>query len=63
MTDRAILKAGQEIIVVADHTKFGRAATVLLAPLESIHTIVTDGRTRQDFLSAVENKGIRVIAA
>jgi DeoR family transcriptional regulator of aga operon len=63
MTDRAILKAGQEIIVVADHTKFGRAATVLLAPLESINTIVTDGQTRQDFLSAVENKGIRVIAA
>jgi DeoR/GlpR family transcriptional regulator of sugar metabolism len=63
MTDRAILKAGQEIIIVADHTKFGRAATVLLAPLESIHTIVTDGQIRQDFLVAVESKGIRVIAA
>jgi DeoR family transcriptional regulator of aga operon len=63
MTDRAILKAGQEIIVVADHTKFGRAATVLLAPLESIHTIVTDGQTRQDFIHAVQEKGIRVITA
>jgi DeoR/GlpR family transcriptional regulator of sugar metabolism len=63
MTDRAILNAGQEIIVVADHTKFGRAATVLLAPLESIHTIVTDRQTGQDFLGALENKGIRVIAA
>ncbi len=63
MTDRAILKAGQEIIVVADHTKFGRAATVLLAPLESIHTIVTDGQNPAGFPDAVENKGIRVIAA
>jgi DeoR/GlpR family transcriptional regulator of sugar metabolism len=62
-TDRAILKAGQEIIIVADHTKFGRAATVLLAPLEGIHTIVTDGLTRQDFVSAVLEKGIRVIVA
>jgi DeoR/GlpR family transcriptional regulator of sugar metabolism len=61
MTDRAILKAGKEIIVVADHTKFGRAATVLLAPLESIHTIVTDGQTPRDFVDAVQEKGIRVI--
>ena len=61
MTYRAILKAGKEIIVVADHTKFGRAATVLLAPLESIHTIVTDGQTPRDFVDAVQEKGIRVI--
>jgi DeoR/GlpR family transcriptional regulator of sugar metabolism len=61
MTDRAILKAGQEIIVVADHTKFGRAATVLLAPLESIHTIVTDKQTPQDFLDAVQQRGLHVV--
>jgi len=61
MTDRAILKSGQEIIVLADHTKFGRAAAVLLAPLESIHTIVTDGETPQDFIEAVQERGIRVV--
>jgi DeoR/GlpR family transcriptional regulator of sugar metabolism len=63
MTDRAILKAGKEIIVVADHTKFGRAATVLLAPLESIHTIVTDDQTPQDFIDEVESRGIKVVKA
>ena len=63
MTDRAILKAGQEIIVVADHTKFGRAATVLLAPLESIHTLVTDQGTPREFLEAVKSRGLRVITA
>jgi DeoR family transcriptional regulator of aga operon len=61
MTDRAILKAGKEIIVVADHTKFGRAATVLLAPLESIHTIVTDALTPQDFVDAAQEKGLCLI--
>ena len=50
LTDRAILKAGREIIVLADHTKFGRAATVLLAPLESIHTLVTDQAAAQGWL-------------
>jgi DeoR family transcriptional regulator of aga operon len=63
MTDRAILKAGKEIIVVADHTKFGRAAAVLLAPLDSIHTIVTDGQTPQNFVDAVQENGIRLITA
>jgi DeoR/GlpR family transcriptional regulator of sugar metabolism len=61
MTDRAILKSGKEIIVLADHTKFGRAATVLLAPLESIHTIVTDQQTPRDFLEAVRARGLRVV--
>ena len=61
MTDRAILKAGTEIVVLADHTKFGRAATVLLAPLESIHTRVTDKQTPPDFIKAVQARGLRVV--
>jgi DeoR family transcriptional regulator of aga operon len=60
-TDRAILKAGQEIIVVADHTKFGRSATVLLTPLESIHTLVTDHTTSKEITDAIRLRGIRVI--
>ena len=63
MTDRAILKAGREVIVVADHSKFGRVATALLAPIESIHTIVTDEGTEQDFLDAVQERGLRVVTA
>jgi DeoR family transcriptional regulator, aga operon transcriptional repressor len=63
MTDRAILKSGKEIIVLADHTKFGRAATVLLAPLQSIHTIVTDRQTPHDFLEAVQARGLHVVLA
>jgi DeoR/GlpR family transcriptional regulator of sugar metabolism len=61
VTDRAILKAAREIIVLADHTKFGRSATVLLVPLENIHTIVTDEQTSDEFISAVEERGIKVV--
>jgi DeoR/GlpR family transcriptional regulator of sugar metabolism len=35
LTDRAILKIGHEVIIVADHTKVNRVSTALLAPLES----------------------------
>jgi DeoR/GlpR family transcriptional regulator of sugar metabolism len=61
MTDRAILKAGREVVVVADHSKFGRVATALLAPIVSVQTIVTDQETPQDFLDAVQERGLRVI--
>ena len=35
--------------------------TVLLAPLESIHTIVTDRQTPQAFLEAVRVRGLHVV--
>lgn len=61
LTDRAILRSGREIIVVADHTKIGRAATVLLASLSGVHTIVTDREIPDDFITAVQERGIRLI--
>ena len=61
MTDRAILKSGKEIIVVADHTKFGRAAAVLLAPLERIHTLVTNQADLNEFTDSIQTRGVRVI--
>jgi DeoR family transcriptional regulator of aga operon len=63
MTDRAILKAGRQVVVVADHTKFGRISTALLAPVDSVHTIVTDSRPPDDFLAAMKEGGIQVIIA
>ena len=63
MTDRAILKVGNEIIVLADHTKFGRAATVRQAPLESIHVIVTDNQTSREILEAIQQCGLQILTA
>ena len=63
MTDRAILKVGKEIIVLVDHTKIGLAATILMAPLARIHTIVTDDQSSEDFTTAVGRMGIRVVIA
>jgi DeoR/GlpR family transcriptional regulator of sugar metabolism len=63
MTDRAILKAGRTVIVAADHTKFGRQATALLAPIESIHVLVTDRETPAEFIDSCRVRGIQVIVA
>jgi DeoR/GlpR family transcriptional regulator of sugar metabolism len=63
MTDRAILKAGREIILVVDHTKINTTSTAFLAPIESIHTVVTDDQSPREFLSVLEQTGIHVHVA
>jgi DeoR family transcriptional regulator, aga operon transcriptional repressor len=63
MTDRAILRAGSEVIVVADHSKVDTVSTAFLAPITSIHTLVTDSDTPVEFRDALTVNGIRVIVA
>src|SRR5688572_17820362 len=63
MTDRAILKVGREIIIAADHTKVNRVSTAFLAPLTSMHKFVTDHETSDEFVSALNQQGIKVIKA
>ena len=63
LTDRAILKVGQEVIIVADHTKVNRVATALLAPLDVMHTFVTDAQADRKFVQALKKKAITVIVA
>ncbi len=50
MTDRAILKSGREVIVVADHSKINIVSIAYLAPINSIHKFVTDQKTPQTSL-------------
>ncbi len=61
MTDRAILKVGREIIVVADHTKFGRVAPAFVAPLSVVHSLVTDTKVGHAQLDTITALGVRVI--
>jgi len=63
LTDRAIIKSGREVIIVADHTKVNRVSTVLLAPLNSIHTFVTDSGVDKKFVQAFKQRGIKVVIA
>jgi len=62
-TDRAILRIGREIIVVADHTKCGVVSAAFLAPLTAMHTLVTDAGSGADFIAALRAQGIRVVVA
>lgn len=63
LTDRAILKIGREVIIVADYSKINRVATALLAPLDTMSTLVTDTNADKKFVQALKKQGIDVIVA
>lgn len=63
MTDRAILKSGREVIVVADHSKINIVSIAYLAPINSIHKLVTDQKTSPNFIDELRDRGIEVILA
>jgi DeoR/GlpR family transcriptional regulator of sugar metabolism len=63
MTDRTIIEMASELIVVADHTKFGKVASAYLAPIERVTTIVTNSGIDPETIEALGDLGIRVILA
>ena len=63
LTDRAILKIGREVILVADHTKFNTASTAFIAPITAVHCLVTDSAAPAEQVAALRELGLRVILA
>jgi DeoR family transcriptional regulator of aga operon len=61
LTDRAILKIGREVVIVADYSKVNRVSTALLAPLNAMSTFVTDAKADKKFLQALKKQGIHVV--
>jgi DeoR family transcriptional regulator of aga operon len=63
MTDRAIVRLSAQVILVADHTKFGRTATAYVAPLSAVDTVITDAGIAPQVVQGLTEAGIRVIVA
>lgn len=61
--DRGMMAASRELTVLADHTKFGRVATVRVAPIARVRRIVTDDGTPADLLAALRERGIEIDVA
>lgn len=62
-TARALLSAGNEVIVTADHTKCGRVATAFVAPTTAMTTLVTNSEIAPDYIKAFRANGVRVVTA
>ncbi|ADB17942.1 transcriptional regulator, DeoR family [Pirellula staleyi DSM 6068] len=62
-TERAMMGAADEVIVVADSTKFGHTSLAHLCNLNFIDTLVTDHEIDPTWQSALEEQGVRVVIA
>ena len=61
MTDRSILKLSKNVIVIADHTKFGAISSGRMAPLSMVKTIVTSSLVSSQMVNAIRKQGVEVI--
>lgn len=57
---RAFIHAGHHVILVTDSSKFHQSALVRVAPIEAIHTLVTDTGIPSDALEIFQERGIFV---
>lgn len=61
--ERALVRASQQVIVLADHTKLGRVFPLQSVPIDVVHTVVTDGLAPTEVIQALRSKGVQVIVA
>jgi DeoR/GlpR family transcriptional regulator of sugar metabolism len=62
-TERQMMSCGQEVVIVADHTKFGRQALAHLCGLDSIQHLVVDPGLPNDYRTIVEAAGVTIHVA
>jgi DeoR family fructose operon transcriptional repressor len=60
---RAMIAAAAEVILLADHSKFGRESLVRVAPIDVLTAVVTSGGSDPETLAALREHGVKVIVA
>ncbi len=62
-TERAMMKSADEVIVLADSTKFGHRSLSRLCPLGDVDTLVVDNNISEDWRSRLCASGVRLLVA
>ena len=62
-TERAMMKAADEVIVVADSSKFGHTSLVHLCDLGGVDVLVVDNEISEDWRSKILAAGVQLVVA
>lgn len=62
-TERAMMRAAAEVIVVADSTKFGRQSLTHLCPLNAVQHLVVDEGVSDEWRDKVKSAGVDLVIA
>jgi len=63
MTDRAIMRISDTLIIVADHAKLGHVAASRTAPVTAATILITDSQAPSPVVEKIRKKGVKVILA
>lgn len=59
--DQSITKLGDQVYVVADHTKLGYVSASLTAPVTDMDMLITDEQADKEIVRFLKNKGVQVV--
>src|SRR5688500_3541585 len=57
---RVMVEHASEVILVADHTKFGRVTFSRICGLDRVHRVITDDRLAADIAAALTSLGVKL---
>ncbi|MGH9598455.1 MAG: DeoR/GlpR family DNA-binding transcription regulator [Terracidiphilus sp.] len=62
-SEQKMIEVARKVIIVADHTKFGRAGMFPVAPLSAAHAVVSDRELAPQYVEMLRAQGIEVYLA
>jgi DeoR/GlpR family transcriptional regulator of sugar metabolism len=60
---RKMIEVARRVIIVADHSKFGRDSMLHVADLKDLDTVVSDEGLAPEFQEMIEDKGVKCMLA
>jgi DeoR/GlpR family transcriptional regulator of sugar metabolism len=61
--ERGMMRCADEVVIVADHTKFGRQALAFLCESSAVDTIIVDSELKPDQRALIDETQVRLIIA
>jgi DeoR family transcriptional regulator, fructose operon transcriptional repressor len=62
-SEQKMIAVASRVILVADHTKFGRGGMIPVAPLSAAHVMVTDSVVEPRYVELLRSHGVEVLLA
>jgi DeoR/GlpR family transcriptional regulator of sugar metabolism len=62
-SERRMMRCADEVVVVADSSKFGRQALAFLCPLSAVDTVISDAGVAAEHRRMLEEAGVRLVLA
>lgn len=59
----ALIRKASRVVIVADHSKFGRITLATFAPIETAQLLITDAAAPRAILGRIRRRGVEVVMA